>query len=243
VSYFVIFVIADVVLSRFIDRSNKGHWFGLHAFANLFVVVFAIPDVIYTLQDPMSGLSARGCDDRMWACNDMAASAIVAIHMYHCLAYRNLTADDWFHHILFCTTILPMHFAFTWGVWSNMLCFFISGLPGGIDYALLTLVKTGVIHSMTEKRINVYLNMWVRGPGLIAVVVLNYVGYLYSDHTIPRWPCLIGGLLVMFNGQYYSERVVASMHTTVVKGVPSPLSRSRTRRISDILSSSNLREV
>eukprot|EP00759_Apiculatamorpha_spiralis_P014080 PhF_6_TR20815/c0_g1_i2/m.29946 len=241
--FLVHFVFCDFLLSRIIDRSNKGHWFAMHALANLYVVILAAPDLYSTLTDPMNGMSKGGCNHRLWSCNDVATSAILAIHMYHVLAYRNLTADDWFHHILFCTTILPLHFVYSWGVWANTLPFFISGLPGGIDYVLLTLVKTKVIHSLTEKKLNVYLNLWLRAPGLISVLVLNYIGFLYSDHNIPAIPCIGGGMLVLFNAQYYSERVVASMHTTVIQGVPSPLSRSKARRISDVLAASNLREL
>ena len=38
------------------------------------------------------------------------------------------------------------------------------GIPGGIDYALLVLVKMRVLNTMTEKRINRYLNLVLRWP-------------------------------------------------------------------------------
>jgi len=233
--WLVIYVVVDVFVSNLlIERRNKGHWFFMHAFANFFVVVLAFPDVIYTLQDPMYSLDLRNCDARLWACNDVAACNIMAIHLYHVLAYSNLTADDWFHHLLFCTTILPLHFVYSWGTWSNTLPFFVSGLPGGIDYFLLFLVKYGAMNPTREKELNVYLNMWCRSPGLVTVCVLCYVGYKYSVHTIPVIPTIIGCMLVLFNGQYYAERVVASANGAKPSAKPGE-KKSTLRRLSDSL--------
>eukprot|EP00760_Papus_ankaliazontas_P004356 PhM_4_TR11828/c0_g1_i1/m.7951 len=220
-----------------IARSNKAHWFLVHSFANAFVVVLAAPDVFYTLIDPVTSLNISSCDDRLLACNDYVTCIALAVHLYHVIAYRNLTADDWFHHGLFCTTIIPMHFMFCWGVWANTLPFFISGLPGGIDYLLLALVKLHKMQSLTEKRINAFLNMWIRAPGIISVCVINYCAYQHIDHHIPAVVCFAGYALVVFNAQYYSERVIASLHVNVHKH------KTAVRHVSDILSSQNLREI
>ena len=51
-------------------------------------------------------------------------------------------------------------------LYGSFLCFFISGLPGGIDYLMLTLVKHGVIDVMVQKRTCASLNVWLRAPGV-----------------------------------------------------------------------------
>ena len=45
-----------------------------------------------------------------------------------------------------------------------------NGLPGGIDYLLLILVKIGKIKSIEEKRINTYLNNYIRAPGILILI-------------------------------------------------------------------------
>eukprot|EP01062_Namystynia_karyoxenos_P016293 TRINITY_DN15940_c0_g5_i1.p1 TRINITY_DN15940_c0_g5~~TRINITY_DN15940_c0_g5_i1.p1 ORF type:complete len:308 (+),score=81.78 TRINITY_DN15940_c0_g5_i1:78-926(+) len=236
-------VVVDTVLAlAFVRRTNKGHWFMLHAIANAWVVVLSVPDVWYTLRDPVMGLSPRSCDDRPLACNDVATCTIWAVHLYHILAYSKLPWDDWFHHLVFCGTIIPMHFMWSWGVWANVLSFFISGLPGGIDYFLLAMVKVGKMDPLTEKKLNVNLNMWIRSPGLVLTVVLNYVSYLYTDHDIPPYPIIIGMAVILFNGQYYAERVVGSCHVSAYKRKVDGV-KPTGRRVADLFTSGNLREV
>ena len=45
------------------------------------------------------------------------------------------------------------------------MVFFICGLPGGVDYAMLSAVRYGFMDELTEKYINTHLNTWIRIPG------------------------------------------------------------------------------
>ena len=96
------------------------------------------------------------------------------------------------------------------GPLQNALCFFISGFPGGVDYAMLALVKDKVMHPYTEKIVNGAMNAWVRGPGLTMVGFCMYLGAKYGRTRMPTWAAAFCGLLSWFNGNYYSARVVAS---------------------------------
>lgn len=50
--------------------------------------------------------------------------------------------------------MLPCAYAVQPGAFLAHGAFFASGLPGGIDYLMLVLVKAGYIESITEKRWN-----------------------------------------------------------------------------------------
>ena len=50
---------------------------------------------------------------------------------------------------------------------SSFALFFLSGLPGAIDYMLLYLVKTNKINSVTEKKIYTFLSAYIIAPGCI----------------------------------------------------------------------------
>ena len=79
----------------------------------------------------------------------MANSAVSAIHLYHCVAFP-LTASDIFHHLVFVSILCGLGILFkqTGGIANNFGCFFLSGLPGGLDYILLVLKAHGRLGKM-----------------------------------------------------------------------------------------------
>ena len=207
----IILTIVDFFIVAKLEKQGgvNARWFGLHAFANLFVVILSIPDVLQTIVDPANSMSIQ-CEFSSIACTDAPVCIIAAIHLYHILAFRNLTWDDWFHHLLFAVGICSLHFCFKWGPISQFLSFFISGLPGGIDYAMLCCVKMKILRPIKEKRINRFMNVWIRSPGLMTSGILAYASYQNGHNHINPLGLLFGMVLVVFNGQYYMERVVAN---------------------------------
>jgi hypothetical protein len=47
----------------------------------------------------------------------------------------------------------------------NSLLFFITGIPGAMDYAMLSMVKENLMDKLEEKRLNTHINVWLRMPG------------------------------------------------------------------------------
>jgi hypothetical protein len=90
----------------------------------------------------------------------------------------------------------------------NFISFFMSGLPGGITYAMLTCVKNGWISSYTEKRASVYINNYVRMPGMMYGVFLAYIACINGNIS----PFIAFPLctLVAFNSIYYNTMSVQS---------------------------------
>jgi hypothetical protein len=91
---------------------------------------------------------------------------------------------------------------------TNYILFFINGLPGGIDYILLTLVKFGKIKKIVEKSINSKLNIWIRSPGIMMgayIVLTQYIEGVLTIHWLPITFCCMG---LYWNAQYFTERVV-----------------------------------
>ena len=109
----IILTIVDFFIFAKLEKQGgtNARWFGLHAFANLFVVILSIPDVVQTIVDPANSMSIQ-CEFSSIACTDAPVCIIAAIHLYHILAFRNLTWDDWFHHLLFAVGICSLHFCF-----------------------------------------------------------------------------------------------------------------------------------
>ena len=84
--------------------------------------------------------------------------------------------------------------------------FFLTGLPGAIDYMLLYLVKTNKINSITEKKIYTFLSAYIRAPGCTYTLAIGMNGifnyYNQEDYT-KLVTLMITIFLIFWNGQYY----------------------------------------
>jgi hypothetical protein len=82
----------------------------------------------------------------------------MATHLYHVLGFK-LSYDDKLHHGISVGVVGTMAYFFRWGRVINAMNFFVCGLPGGLDYLLLAAVKFGSLAKITEKRINLWLQV------------------------------------------------------------------------------------
>ena len=129
-------------------------------------------------------------------------SVINVLHVYH-LLYFDLKPDDKFHHFLFIPLIgFPAQY-WRWGCHRNFMCFFISGLPGGLDYFNLALVKQGLMSKMRQRKICANLNQWCRGPGILIASFLQFQSFLYGTSSAPSIPLLLTATLATYNALLY----------------------------------------
>jgi len=143
--------------------------------------------------------------------NWVAVELVFALHLYHCILYwRKFRLDDWLHHILMIGIALPIGTYLNAGSLLGYSLFFTTGLPGGIDYALLFLNRNGLIVRETEKRINCALNTWIRSPGTATHAILTTIFILHTEpvYTLPWFLGLLTALLNYWNGQYFMEQIV-----------------------------------
>jgi hypothetical protein len=208
----VILGIVDLVIVKpFImpasNYDDNARYYTLHVVANAIATVASFPDVYRALfVDPHTAFS--GPSSTMWA-----NSAIAAIHIYHCVFFK-LSAADIFHHATFVSILCGA--AIPWknigGVANNLGCFFLSGLPGGIDYVLLVLVKIGKMSKLKEKELNCEINQWIRGPSMSIYAALGLVNFVLGSvaKEIPITAFALIVLLHFYNGQYYARQVFES---------------------------------
>lgn len=224
-SLFVLVAIDLLVCAR-VCRDTGARWFLLHALGNLIVAVAAIPDFLNAARDPVMSISVAYCRDIRGAtsgafsiatCSDLPTCLIIGMHVYHMLAFH-LNAEDMWHHIVFVPIVGAIHFLYPFGASGNILCFFISGFPGGLDYLMLAAVKSGRLASFTEKRINCSINTWIRGPGMTFHCSLAFFCWLKPaagtppEHLMPGWLMVMVGVVVFFNGQFYAQRVIGNYY-------------------------------
>ena len=101
----------------------KGRYFILHAAGNAIAVVLTWNGMVRTLLDPVH--AAEGDVQIFGYC------VVVAIHLYHVLAFRPLPQVEWVHHVLMIGVVGPVVFYYARGAIIDYCSFFLSGLPGG----------------------------------------------------------------------------------------------------------------
>ena len=137
---------------------------------------------------------------------------IYSLHLYHVLLYyRNLRKDDWIHHILMIGVVLPLTEIVPQNHIISHGLFFTTGLPGLIDYTLLFLNKNNLIHKYIEKKVNTFLNLWIRAPGCIMNTCMSIMT-IVSNYNQLNTTAIYGGIvmlsLVYWNGVYFMGQVV-----------------------------------
>jgi hypothetical protein len=213
----ILFLIDFIVVRKWPELTLKRpsfRWIFLHAVANFAVVLVHIDDVIKVYRYPL---------DCMYHDADTSGSVIVfSLHLYHVMFfYKSFERDDWVHHILMCFVVLPIGWFLQPGSLLGHGAFWASGLPGGINYVMLVLVRLGMMAEEKQRRINGYLHLYLRAPFCLfhsLFVYLTFIRWHDSFLTINRhemWLMYCFATIVTFlafywNAMYFCEEVVIS---------------------------------
>jgi hypothetical protein len=195
------FCALDVALTRV---GLEGVYYAVHSIHNAAIVYSTFPEIISTFTQFQTAIQAP--------VNLFALEICAALHIYHILFYRKkFRFDDWLHHILMIGIALPIGGLVPSGSMLGFSLFFTTGLPGGIDYALLFLTRNLWMDRESEKRVNTALNVWIRSPGCAAQAALTILA-LYMNTSILSpfawYGGLLAGILNYWNGQYFMQQVV-----------------------------------
>ena len=211
------YLVDRLLLVRWFPNDKKGRYFALHALANAIVSGVHMPDVYRTVVDlPRVNMLSPT--------NHNGTVVAAVLHVYHILMFRPLDTIDWVHHILSAFICAPMVFLMNKGPLMGFGIWFVTGFPGGIEYATLVLVRKGYMARLTHKWISNNLQVYVRCPGMLAYVVLlwtswnivsrdpdlrrRYATKAYVDLAYMDGMVVMSCLLYYWNATYFMHRVV-----------------------------------
>ena len=198
---FIFYLLFNKILSYKItvNYSNTTRWFLLHSIINFIVVYYSLNDISNCI------LNSNECFKINWNENSIKVyNYAFILHIYHCIFF-NLTRDDYIHHIsmvAICGTLCYL----IKSIISSLALFFLSGLPGAIDYFLLFLVKINKMSAITEKKIYLYLSAFLRAPGCVITFFIGTHGlfeYYFNDKYYEFMLLFLTLNLIFWNGQYY----------------------------------------
>lgn len=197
-------------------RESK-RWFVNHVISNFFIVSITLEDMFRLLSctDGCGELVQRGGGifpyyqgkEGEITPSEMIVGITGALHLYHLLVFENLRTIDYMHHYLMLI-VLVMSYLFQAACYQSMFMFFLSGLPGLIDYGMLALG----VNRKTEKRINVYLNNYLRAPGIIFTMGLYWRDIRKVSGLISL---IVGYGLLYWNATYFNLDVTRSYYSYI----------------------------
>jgi hypothetical protein len=192
----------DIILNKY----YKGNYYLVHGLSNMFITISCINDVKQSYLNLNNFMN--------YPINYYPSIITLSLHSYHIINYYNkLLFDDWLHHILMCGVALPIGIKMNSGFLLNHSLFFLTGLPGGINYINMFLTRNNIMNRLNQKYINKKLNIWIRAPGCISHSVLTYIAYnsnrdKFKDYNkFLVWATII---LTFWNGIYFMEQVVTN---------------------------------
>eukprot|EP00755_Sulcionema_specki_P010673 Sspe_Gene.47110::Locus_23787_Transcript_1_1_Confidence_1.000_Length_1173::g.47110::m.47110 len=189
-------------------RHTTAPYYIAHIIVNGVICSLAMKDLIFVATDTEMALRSR--EYSTWAmdvCN--------ALHFYHVFCFTDLRFVDYLHHVIMNFFCMPLFYAADYGPLANYNMFFVSGLPGGIDYVLLYMVRLKKLRKIEEKKWNTSINVWIRGPFLLGSVFFSHVQsmLLWNDLTttqiIYRYVCQV---VQFWNAMYFTESVVGDYY-------------------------------
>ena len=180
-------------------------WFKLHCIVNIIAMIFSAQDLFSYIVDPMHPIRP--------AYSTQPMNIIMALHIYHMLestlifGHFKLNMLDWIHHIVMCLILIIPYYDPEAIEQTNSVIFFISGLPGAIDYWLISMVQEGKLKSIQEKKINNYLNVYIRSPGILYVTTIGYARFRANMYTNTAL-MTISTAVLFWNAQFFMQIVV-----------------------------------
>ena len=177
----------------------SARWFFIHALTNFTICLVGWKDLKYCIANMESCIYSNP----LWE-TKLAISIAIISHLYHIAVFwENLTSQDWLHHssmvgIAGTLSLVQLTRVTSVGLW------FMTGLPGMIDYSLLWAVKMGWLSSMTQKYFYTFISSFIRSPGCMLACFLTLPVVRSPNFSCGFIITLINFLLTFWNGQYYA---------------------------------------
>jgi len=195
--------------------SNKStKYFLLHFIFNSWVTYYVFLDAIQIMINPLENFISN----QYSLSGIITTLGILSFHLNHLLFYSNLNIEDLIHHFV-SAILLPIIGVFLpYGNVMSLSNLTMCGIPGGIDYLLLFLVKQNYLGKLTEKKINRFLNLLIRWPimFLSAYIFLinSYHNNVQTDYIVIM-NILLG--LHCINAVYYCDKVIGNYYQQFCK--------------------------
>jgi hypothetical protein len=201
ICFVLLLLTLHLIMNKLFYYNELSTWYFIHFIGNFYIVIFCLYPIFIIFKDPIQHLfNPTPYYDTM--------VLVDILHLYHLLLFK-CTKDDIFHHLFFVGFGTLTVYIFNNGYYTALTHFFICGLPGGIDYFYLFLYQNKYITKEERLKYAMFLNVWIRSPGLCMLATFALINFIYSQKTffnIVEFTLQL--ILTIGNGQMYMRDVV-----------------------------------
>lgn len=192
--YLVLYTALFSVYHYICPLNYTSKYFLAHVIHNFFVIIYSYQFAKEIIEQPFPYSTYYKVPIEV-------CSFLGALHVYHLIFYK-ISFDEIYHHIL------SIYFHF-YPVNKFLLAslFFMTGLPGGITYVMLILIKYNYISKITEKIISKNLNLWCRLPGILFFANMLLINMLHREISIQD---ILTLLFMFWNPLHFAETIIVS---------------------------------
>jgi len=196
----VVCMLMIYVLDCFLKKTTcKSRWFALHAITNYIIAAITSTDVLACIANPLNSSQPMTLE--------IAGNMAISLHIYHCIFFK-IRFEDWMHHILSCFIFAPTCVKFS-SKGLSVFYFFCTGLPGAVDYTILSLVKVGRMVKKRQKQIASSLNAYIRMPGGVFCAGLLFKdGVNIYSTNIAGIELILLSIMIYGNSCFYGKQAM-----------------------------------
>lgn len=212
VIYTCLAIIPIQILDQYLKRSgiyyDNHRWCFIHSVVNLVVVLLSFRGFLTMLSTDLyqQQMSAPDSGFTIWS-----SILVMAAHIYHVYSYRITDMSLIIHHYLMMAVLAMTYFNThnqSFLFFTDYSLFFLCGLPGMIDYYCMHLCYSGNMERIQEKRINNFLNTYIRAPGILYGAF--YIYRLWINGYLAWYYALPVIFSFVWNAQFFSNAVAVS---------------------------------
>jgi hypothetical protein len=210
-----------------IFRDFNTTYFLLHFIINMINSVLLIPSLYVLVQNPyeyIQNYSLLSLEDTYIK---YIYPIIISLHTFHLIHHlHKINYDEIFHHA--CTHIFWYIIHHTNNRLMILSIISMSGIPGGITYLMLYLEKVNKLKKIKinykdnnniEKKISMYLNIWIRSPLCIIFSTFLYIQlYIHKELYENYYYSMIFVILfTSINGIHFMHNITESYYINKIK--------------------------
>ena len=196
---------------------GRTRWYILHFFINILCSITSFNGFYLSLQNlhtslnPIKFAEPFTIDWLIGPTSPIPTLLVASAHIYH-LIFFSTSKSDIYHHLFFALSMTPMNMIGDYGYARNIVTFVLCGVPGVIEYFIMTIYKLGFLTKKIMRYLITFMHCTLRLPlGILICYSLLYQVFFNTKVYNPILTFIISTLSLINIFQYCYENIKSSL--------------------------------